>query len=93
MIKVMFLRLKTLEQSHWQFNMDRLKVDGHPDLCRDPRSGAIINKNSLDYETYMKTYKTRLGEKERLMNMETDLNELKSEIDEIKDLLRQLISK
>ena len=73
--------------------MDKLKVDGHPDLCRDPKSGAIINKNSSDYETYIKTYRSRMTEKERLLNMETDLTELKSEINEIKNLLRDLISK
>ena len=73
--------------------MDKLKVDGHPDLYRDPKSGAIINKNSSDYETYIKTYRSRMTEKERLSNMETDLTELKSEINEIKNLLRDLISK
>lgn len=73
--------------------MKKLTVDGHPNLYRDPKSGAIINKNCSEYETYMKTYKVRLTEKERLSNMETDLDELKNEIGEIKNLLKQLISK
>lgn len=73
--------------------MDKLVVDGHPDLYRDPKSGAIVNNNQNDYESYIKSYKNRRSEKEKISNMESTLSELKSEIDEIKDLLRQLVSK
>jgi sugar-specific transcriptional regulator TrmB len=73
--------------------MDKIVVDGHPDLYRDSNSGAIINKNSNEYESYINSYKKRLNEKERLHNVETDLNDLKGEINEIKKLLTQLVNK
>ncbi len=73
--------------------MDKIIVDGHPDLYRDTKSGAIVNKNTSDYESYMKTYRSRMTEKERLSNMENDLHDLKTEINEIKNLLKNLAVK
>jgi hypothetical protein len=92
MIKVIFQRLKTLEQLLWLFNMDKLTVEGHPDLYRDPKTGAIINNNTNEYESYIKTYRARNIEKQKMNHIEFDLNELKKEISEIKNLLSQLAS-
>lgn len=73
--------------------MEKVKVDGHPDLYRDVKSGAIINKNSSDYENYMRTHRVRMTEKQKINEMESDLNSIKDEISEIKFLLKQLIQK
>jgi hypothetical protein len=73
--------------------MNKLSVEGHPDLYRDPKTGAIINNNTNEYESYIKTYRARNMEKQKLNTMESDLNQLKSEISEIKNLLSQLLSK
>lgn len=71
--------------------MEKLAVDGHPDLYRDPKTGAIINSNLNDYESYIKTYRSRMTEKQKLASMENDLDILKNEISEIKILLQKLI--
>jgi hypothetical protein len=63
-----------------------LKVDGHPDLVRDPKSGAIININSGDIE------RARLS-KQSKKRQEQELQDLKHEVSEIKILLRQLLEK
>lgn len=73
--------------------MDQLNVNGHPDLVRDTKSNAVINKNESDYNSYIESYKIRQSEKQRVNKVESDLNELKSEINEIKTLLTQLIAK
>jgi len=73
--------------------MDKLNVNGHPDLVRDPMSKAVINKNESEYKSYIESYKTRQSEKHRVSSLETDLNDLKNEISEIKDLLTKLIAK
>lgn len=73
--------------------MDQLNVNGHPDLVRDTKSNAVINKNESDYNSYIESYKIRQSEKQRVNKVESDLNELKSEINEIKTLLIQLIAK
>ncbi len=70
--------------------MKKLKVEGHPNLTRDTSSHAIINNNVDDYQNYMKTYKYRQSEKDRLASMESDLTSLKTEINEIKNLLINL---
>ena len=70
--------------------MKNLKIEGHPNLTRDTSSRAVINNNIDDYQTYMKTYKHRQSEKDRLVSMESDLTSLKTEINEIKNLLINL---
>jgi hypothetical protein len=70
--------------------MDKLMVDGHPGLYRDMKSGAIVNDNSYEYESYMKQYQARQHKSYRVDKIEEDLNNLKSEIGEIKSLLLQL---
>lgn len=65
-------------------------VDGHPGLYRDVNSGAIVNDNTYEYETYMKTYQARQKKTERVDKIEEDLNCLKSELSEIKSLLLKL---
>ena len=63
-----------------------IKVEGHPDLVRDPGSGAIININTGDIE------KARLA-KQAKKRQEQELQDLKHEVSEIKILLRQLLEK
>ena len=66
--------------------MKKMKVEGHPNLTRDTSSKAIINNNNA----YMTSYKHRLSEKDRLSSVESDLHSLKTEINEIKNLLINL---
>ena len=63
--------------------MDRLKVEGHSNLYRDVSSGAVINSNHDEYEKYMKSKANR-------ENMFSEINNLKHELDEIKQLLKKL---
>jgi hypothetical protein len=63
--------------------IDKLKVEGHSNLYRDVSSGAVINSNRDEYERYMKAKSNR-------DNMVNEINTLKQELDEIKQLLKQL---
>jgi hypothetical protein len=72
--------------------MKKISVDGYPDLYRDSASGAIVNKNTNEYESYIHTHRTRNIEKQKINHIESDLTELKKEISEIKKLLSQLAS-
>lgn len=73
--------------------MKEIKVEGYPDLVRDCSSGAIVNKNHSEYEKYIAVQKKRESEKNKMKSIEEDLSSLKGELDEIKSLLHQLISK
>ena len=63
--------------------MNKIKVEGHSNLYRDAQSGAVINSNRSEYEKYMKAKQNRTG-------MINEINTLKQELDEIKQLLKKL---
>ena len=72
--------------------MDYYKVKDHNDLVRDPKSGSIINVNSMDYQKYISNREVRTEDSQKVENVEQDLANLKSEIGEIKSLLKELVN-
>jgi hypothetical protein len=70
--------------------MKKLMVDGHPSLYRDVESGAIVNDNTYEYESYMKSYQMRQNKSQKIDIIENELQDLKSELNEIKNLLLKL---
>ena len=69
------------------------KVEHHPELARDEYSKGITN---IDNDAYSKYMHGALARKERnitLRNNTEEINNLKEDVSEIKDMLRQLISK
>jgi hypothetical protein len=71
-------------------NNHYLKVEGHNHLVRDVQSNAIINTNKEGYQSYKALKNSKEREKCRIDNIENDLNSLKSDLDEIKSLLRKM---
>mgnify|MGYP003147592515 FL=1 len=69
-----------------------IPVEGNSDLVRDPRTDSIINTNTNAYEQYISQRRKRKLEKEKSLNIEEDLANLKSEMNEIKSLLRELVN-
>ena len=63
-----------------------IRVEGHTDLYRDEKTGAIINDDSSGYSAYMKAKEKKLLEKQELDNM-------KKEISEIKEMLAKITEK
>ncbi len=63
-----------------------IPVQGHTNLYRDEKSGAIINYDTQGYAQYLKMRsKKELDEQE--------LKRLRSDIDEIKLLLKEILKK
>ena len=60
-------------------------------MVRDPESNGIINTNKSAYNQYVTRRNAKNEEVNKAQNMEEDLANLKGEINEIKDLLRQLV--
>ena len=69
-----------------------VKVKDHSNLVRDPSTNCIINTSQSDYDQYLARRKQKRGEHERVEIMEQDLSDLKSEIGEIKSLLKELVN-
>ena len=63
-----------------------IPVEGHKNLYRDEHSGAIINNDSLGYSQYMKMKSHKLSERE-------ELDRMKSDIEEIKTLLKEIVNR
>lgn len=72
--------------------MEFLKVQGHDDLVRDPQTNAIINTNKNEYEEYKVRKESRLKEKQKIKDIESEVSSMKNDLDEIKSLLRSLIN-
>ena len=72
--------------------MAKLKVDGYENLVRDMRSNAIVNTNVTDYQLYMKRIKIRNEQGDQIRNTVKEINNLKSELREIKDLLKKVVN-
>ena len=71
--------------------MSTIKVKGHTHLVRDLKSQAIINTDSDAYARYM-TRKAKQSKKDdEMRKVVREVNEIKSEMFEIKDLLKKVI--
>ena len=69
-----------------------IPVEGSADLVRDPYTDQIINTNATAYQQYINRRELRKREKEKSLNVEQDLANLKSELSEIKSLLKELVN-
>ena len=69
-----------------------IPVEGNNDLVRDSRTDQIINTNTNAYEQYISQRRKRKLEKEKSLSVEEDLANLKSEMSEIKSLLKELVN-
>ena len=64
----------------------KLKVKDSGSLYRDEESGAIINCSNSQYEEYLKL-------KEQKMKEVSEIDKLKDDVDELKDMMKLILSK
>lgn len=62
-----------------------IRVEGYQNLYRDESSGAIINCDSAAYDQYVNTMIQREKQKK-------ELDDIKNDINEIKNLLREFLN-
>ena len=62
-----------------------IRVKGHQNLYRDEKSGAILNCDSAAYNQYLSSLAMRDSQKR-------ELTEMRRDIDEIKNLLKELLN-
>ena len=67
------------------------QVEGHSDLVRDSQSHAIINKNTSAYEQAKSRAAAAQRQRDEIRDTTREINHLKSEMHEIKNLLRELV--
>ena len=72
--------------------MDSVKVSGHDNLVRDPKTNSILNINMSEYNEYISRRDSKLKENQKVQNLESDVANMKEDLDEIKFLLRRLVN-
>jgi|TARA_B100000427_G_scaffold301643_1_gene284946 hypothetical protein len=66
--------------------MKKVKVKDSNSLYRDEESGAILNCNDTAYNNYLKM-------KENKMREVSEMDKLKDDVDELKDMMKLILSK
>ena len=72
---------------------DFVPVEGRSGLFRDSDSTAIVNRDKKAYLAYMERKKVMENKNSELDQMKEDLNNVKGELGDIKDLLSTLVQK
>lgn len=62
-----------------------IRIEGHQHLYRDEKTGAIVNTDTAGYSQYIRM-------KNEKQKQRDEIDQLKSDVSEIKDLLRELIN-
>ena len=68
------------------------KVKDLSSLSRNIDSNSIVNTDTKEFNKYMMRKKVRDKGNDRVEMMENDLSRLKGEINEIKNLLKELVN-
>jgi|TARA_R100000030_G_scaffold60694_1_gene45796 hypothetical protein len=71
--------------------MEFYELKGNKDLARDPITNSVVNVNSLDYQQYVTTRKIKSEKNQKQQTIEQELANVKSDINEIKSLLKELL--
>ena len=66
--------------------MNKIKVKDSGSLYRDEESGAILNCSDSEYNSYLKL-------KEKKMKEVSEMDKLKNDVDELKDMMKLILSK
>jgi len=70
-----------------------LQVEGHDDLVRDTESTAIVNKNKSAYLLAKQRAEAAQRQRDAIRTANREINNIKSEMHEIKSMLKTLLDK
>ena len=73
--------------------MSLIPVQDSPGIFRDSETNAIINKNTNDYNLYVRSRNRLKTKEERIGDLEKKVDHLTGDIGDIKSMLQTLISK
>ena len=69
-----------------------IKVEGHKNLYRDERSGAIVNCDDVAYDNYIRTLKASEKRKNEIDEMKSDIQDIKDALKELKERINLVIN-
>ena len=68
-----------------------IPVEGKEGWYRDPLTNAIVNNNTSEYDKYMKAFNKRQKQEVTIETLQTEVDEVKSDLKDIKGLLKTII--
>ena len=72
--------------------MSRVKVEGYTSLVRDTNSNGIVNTNVSEYQIYMQRVRSQENKQgDEIRSAVKEINTLKAELREIKNLLKEIV--
>ena len=66
-------------------------IDGRNDIVKDPITGAVINIDSDAHKAAVESARARESAKDQLTTNTNDINSIKEELSDIKDMMEQLL--
>jgi len=72
--------------------MAKIQVEGFGNLVRDTNSNAIVNTNKSEFKMYMARMKSREKQGDKIRDAVKEINNLKKEFYEIKQLLLKVVN-
>ena len=72
---------------------DYIKVQGYNSLVRDTRSNAIVNKDKNAYNIAKRRAEEAQRQRDEIRGATREINNLKCEMHEIKDMLKTLLDR
>ena len=67
------------------------KVEGHSNLVRDSKTGAVLNTNKTEIERAGKIKQVNEERQQHISSLTHEVEELKKDMSQIKDLLFRLV--
>lgn len=67
-----------------------IPVEGMEGYFRDSRTGAIINTNNLEFQSYVKKREKLSEERERIDSLQSEVIGLKNDVNDIKSMLNTI---
>lgn len=67
------------------------RVEGHNNLVRDSRTGAVLNTNKTEIERARKIKQVNEERQQHISSLTQEVKELKKDMSQIKDLLFRLV--
>ena len=69
-----------------------IKVEGHKNLYRDESSGAIVNCDDVAYDNYVRSLKASENKKNEINQMKIDIQDIKDSLKELKEGINLVIN-
>ena len=67
-----------------------IPVEGMDGYYRDARSGAIVNQNNNDFQSYVKRREALTNQQQNFVDLQDEVENLKTDVNDIKNMLHTI---